>query len=406
MLALVLTSGCVGLTQETTSQRGPLLRTFERSAVHTSGGIQAAVQARWPSLTLSFTEFDLCRVEKVEEFAEDLTTVRSAPSFGPALALGASATLAGGGLLALRGLFSDQPNLTRIDGGGHYGAPPRQIATNWSVGLLAVGLPALAVAAIGHFSSGTDTRTQRVEEVASAVDTPCHHRPVDGRVQFLGQGTTPEGAKTQGGTVVLTATQLRGSDFDTVLLEGRAARAPAEDAARLSAFGACLEVLPSPGPEALRALALPALRELAASAEACGAVPEAPAAAAAAAIDAELRRRQAAPGTAPGFQSFDEAFAAAPRRVKLSAADLSALDRDVGPGVPVVLTGILLKRLDRASVVVEVGTRQVKVIADPERPWAVNLRPGSRVEVVGTLKPGRAGEAPWLEADWARTALQ
>jgi hypothetical protein len=226
-------------------------------------------------------------------------------------------------------------------------------------------------------------------------------------VEFLGQGITPRGKKTEKGTVVLNAVDLHGSDFDTVLLEGRSAVAPAEDAARLAAFGACLEVLPPPGSEALAKKPLPVLKELLASAEACAAVPEAPAAEVSALLEAELNRRQRS-DRAARFRSFDEAAASAPKRVKISPGDLAALDKEPGAGVPVLLTGILLERVTSGEAVVEVGPKRVLVAADPESLWVSNLRPGSRVEVVGTLKGKgelRGQALPRVEADWVRTAL-
>ncbi len=397
-------SGCVAINEESRLTRGPLLRTYERNTVHPSGGIQAKVAARWPELTLTFAEFDRCRLERVEEYAEDEQITRSAPSFGPALALGVCGTLAGAGLLAARGAFSNEPDRQKIDGAGNYAAPPRQIATAWGAGALAVGLPALAVAAIGHLRSGTETKSRRAEEISSATDTPCHHRPVDGQVEFLGQGSTPAGKRTAQGTVVLTAQELRGSDFDTVLLDGRAAVAPAEDAARLSAFGACLEVLPPPGPDAVAKLTVPALKELIASAEACAAVPEAPVASVGALLKEELARRERTERPAARFKSYEEALAAQRPRAKVGPGDTAALEKDG----PVVLTGILLERLSTGEALVEVGARRVLVSADPQSAWAANLRPGSRVEVVGTLKGQgelRGQKLPRLEADWARTAL-
>ncbi|MGQ0503894.1 MAG: hypothetical protein ACT4TC_01090 [Myxococcaceae bacterium] len=284
----VFATGCV--VTQTKAERGPLLKTYERNAVRQSGGVQAAVTAKWPELTFSFSEFDLCGVQKVETYEEKVTFEKKNPATVPALAVGAPLTVAGVALLLARGAFSNTPG-AQIDGSGRYGAPPRQLATGWGIGLVSVGVPVLAVGLVSLFASGTSHETRQVEEIAQNVETPCHARKVNGEVTFLGQGKVPKEKATRDGVVTFTAKELRGNDFDSVLLQGRATVASKEDAERLAAFGACLEVIPLPPAAELAKKDPAALGDLLLAAQACGSVPGAPASEAVRRLEDEQLRR-------------------------------------------------------------------------------------------------------------------
>ncbi|MBI3185455.1 MAG: hypothetical protein HYZ28_25220 [Myxococcales bacterium] len=291
-------SGCVRIEVDRRIERGPLIRKYERPSV-APGGFSAEVRASWPVLEVALSTFDLCQRQLVEEYAEEIITERTAPSAGPAIALGTTTTLLGGGLLLARQLFSGEPNRSLIDGEGRYGASDRQVATGWAIGLLVAGLPALVVAALEVTQSGEDSELRRAEQVVGATEERCNPRPATAQVALApgeGQAGSPTAPReARDGLARFTHEELRGQAHERVLADGVPAELAAEDMVRLDAFRSCAElagfltgegaekrVEEAPTDEVVRWLG---------EASACRAVEGAPAAEWTKSLEAELERR-------------------------------------------------------------------------------------------------------------------
>ncbi len=421
--ALLGSSGCVRVMHETRTERGPVLRSFEREVPSDGdgdGGVRAGVEVKYPELTLSFEAFDLCRQERVEEVIEERVTERFVPSAGPAFAMGVTSTLVGGGLLAARGAFSDAPNRREIDLGGRYGQAPRTVATTWGAILLSVGIPALVTGIVGLTQSGEKTEGRRMEQVASSREVPCNLRPVDGEVML--ERATPAGpeqisVKTDAGKVTLTAERLRELRLASVHFDGRPVILPEEESFELQGFLACND-LSSPTAAAAEGPALSELPEpqLVAqynAARRCAQVAPQVGAGPAKALEAEIHRRRGASvkPAGQGPSSFEEAVAAWPPNLRLEPGsdDLSRLDEvDAHVGKVALLKGTLVERLDGNVLLVDVAGRQVWVFIPPDATWSSDFEEGSALDVLGVVVgKQKVGEihAPLLRAMWIRGSL-
>ncbi len=418
LLPSVALQGCVGITRETRTERGPALRTSEREVPAGEGGVLARVEPKWPELVLRFERFDLCRKERVEEAVEDRITESQSRAAGPAFALGVTGTLIGAGLLAFRKTFSETPGSGRIDLEGRYEPAPRQVATGWGVVALGAGVPALATGLVGLAQTGQKVESRRVEHVASSLEGPCNAQPADGEV-LLERATGPGSvtARTEGGRVTLDATKLRELRIASVHLDGQPVLLPEEEAVTLGAFLSCSEALPLPegaeGDAALTAMGEAALVDRYNAARRCAVVSPEVANDAVKRLEGEIHRRR---GSAPSRlsaapRSFDEAVAAWPPSLRLEAGSgdldqLAVVEKHVGRTAYV--RGTLERRVEADVLLVAVAGHRLWAFIPPDAAFGADFTEGSEVEVLGVVVGRQAVgrvEAPLLRVMWARPAV-
>jgi hypothetical protein len=395
------------------TERGPLLRTFDRPRV-VEGGVRGQLSAEWPKLTLTLEGFDTCRNEHIEEYAEEKIHEHRGAGAGASLSVGVVGVGAGALLLAFSPLFSNQPNTGSIDGAGHYGAPPRDIAIGWGVGLMIVGVPALGVAIVQFLRTGEDVETTKVEQIANQNDEVCHVRKVDGPVLLANERGEREGPfPAAGGTLVLEASKLK-APIDAFVFYER--DVPLDDGSvrLLGAFNGCL-ALEQQNASAPEAMSTGALMKRVEAARECKSLRGDAIAAELGKLEAEVTRRREG-GDAAAFGagakklgSFEEAVSAYPPRLTLEAnsADLKKLD-DVEhlAGQNVLVRGTVEAGLSPNIGVVKVANRDLFVFLPPDAPWAnEDFGLHSQVELVGTLSGLQTvGEktAPLVKAVWMR----
>jgi hypothetical protein len=410
LLALL---GCAPLDHNTRTERGPLLRTFDRDSA-TPGGVRGEVDATWPTLKLRLTGYDTCRVEKIEEYAEETITEHTATSAGPTLSMGISATLAGGVLLALSPVFSGEPNRTSLDASGRYGAPPRSYVYGVSIGLFAVGVPALTVGLVQTLRTGIDTQVKKVEQVASQREATCHERLVDGPVQLVNErGGLSPARPSQGGVVAFDERELP-QGFTAVRFADREVELDSFALQQVQGFSACVALAREKAPplEAPTGT-LVARREKLALCRALrgGAVDDE-----AKALDGELQKRReqgepATRGAAETLGSYEEAVQAwAPSvRVSPETAENATPERLAAlEGRAVILEGVVARGLTANIGVVQVGAHEVFVFLPTVNRWSTDFGNGTRVEAVAVVKGTQTvGEVtlPLLKAVWMRPAF-
>lgn len=414
MLAVFALTGCVNVHRETRVERGPVLRAYERQVPIEGGGILAHVDAKWPKLTLRFEQFEMCRRERVEEVVQERITEAHAPSAGPSFALGVTGTVIGGGLFALQGAFSDQPNTRYIDETGRYGPSPRTVATGWSYVLLAVGVPALVTGIIGLSQSGETVQQNKVEQVASALETPCKESPAEGQVELVraaGEGPESITVSTTQGQVSLTAGQLRDMRLASVQMNGQLVLLPEEEAMELGAFLACNEILPPPSPAGLARLSEQALVTAYNTARQCEPVGGAAGKEAVEAFAAEIQRRRAgAPGpelpAGPVPQSYEAAVEAYRPALRFApgSADLSKLSTPAAlQGQAATFSGTV-EQAEAGRLLLDVGGQKLRVEVPEGAPYRAGFAAGVRVEGVGVLA-GEEAAAPVIRAVWLRADM-
>ena len=237
LLALPL-AACTAVDSTTRTERGPMLRSFERPVL-LQGGVTSDVRVDWPLLKLTVVGYDVCRAEQVEEYAEEKITERTSTASGPALSTGIANTLASGVLLAVSFVVASSANTNVIDAGGYYGPSTRQYLQGASLVTLGIGVPALIVGLIARARTGEDVQTQRAEQVVSQKDVRCNERPVTGPMTLVSaQGAVlpaqvADGALDLDGTKVkLVPEAMKFADRDIELTE--------EARTLFSAWGACV----------------------------------------------------------------------------------------------------------------------------------------------------------------------
>ncbi len=412
LLPAVLLQGCVGITRETRTERGPVLQTFEREVPAGPGGVLARVEPKWPHLVLRFERYSLCRKERVEEVVEDHITESTSRAAGPAFALGVTGTVGGAGLLAFRNAFSEQPRSGRIGLDGRYEPAPRDAATGWGIVALGLGVPALVTGIVGLAQTGQKVESRRVERVASSLEQPCQSEPVDGEVLLEradGPGTAT--ARTEGGRVTLEAQALRGLGMVSLHLDGQPVLLPEEESITLNAFLSCSEALPLPeGDEALTSLGEGALVDRYNAARRCAIVSPEAAADAVKRLEAEIQRRR---GSAPrplssAPRSFEEALSAWPPSLRLEAgsadlAQLAAVEKLAGRTAYV--QGTLERRTEADVLLLAVDGHSLWAFIPPDAAFGADFSEGQALELLGVLVGRQAVgriEAPLLRVMWAR----
>ncbi len=411
LLLGLLLCGCTAVEATTRTERGPLLRTFERPVL-LEGGVSADVRVAWPQLKLTVVGHDVCRAQTVEEYAEEKITERTSNAAGPALSTGIANVLASAILFGVSYAVSAQPNQQLIDAAGNYGASTRQILQGASLVTLGVGVPALVVGLVARFRSGEDVEALRAEQVVSQRDARCNDRPVSGAATLVSaQGATVplqvvDGAlDVDGSTLALVPETLRFSEREVEL---------SEDAQlQFSAWAACVALAQDPRP--LEALSETGLLTRAEQLRECRRVRGAELGGAVKGVDDELQRRREsgspaawAPGT--NVASFEEAVSAYAPRLTLSptSKDLAVLDAPAAAeGQAVLLEGLVSEGITANIGVVQVGERQVFLFIPPKKAWGGDFPNGTRVEAVALLAGTQTlGERtlPLLRAVWMRTA--
>lgn len=410
----VFAVGCAPLQVERRTERGPLLRTYQKEVKLGQQTVAATVQARWPRLDVRLVSAEACRTEVHEEYAEEVITERSDPSAAPALSGGLANVVLGGGLLLARPLFSNDPDRDAIDREGRYGASSRKIATHWGVALVSIGVPALMTGIVQLARGGEERETRKVDEVASLRDEPCDARPAEGLAQLVGRGPEAAPLPVTEGALSLGAEEVGGADVVGILLDGAPVALSEEDAALLNAFSACAQLQGQPmDVQALAGQMPEQLMALHSLATRCASVPGSPGQQWMDALDAAVMAPRAG-GEAvagPSFQSFEDAVAKLKPslRVEAEGPDVAKLrDARALRGQAVRLVGVLTQRQNPDTAVVQVGDVRVMVLLDPKREWASDFARGSRVEIVGVVEgvhPLGDVLAPMVSAAWMRPAL-
>src|SRR6185369_3124046 len=117
--------------------------------------------------------------------------------------------------------------------------PPRNMARGWSIGLLCVGVPALAVGIVQALRTGEEIETVKVEQVASQRDETCNARRVDGPVYLRAtDGTVAGPAPTTQGAVTFEAKQLS-ADIDAFVFYEREVTLDDASKSLLTSFNGC-----------------------------------------------------------------------------------------------------------------------------------------------------------------------
>jgi len=411
-LVLMCASACVPVESTTRTERGPLLRTYTRPQV-VAGGAQVDVRADWPTLKLTLIGFDTCRAETVEEYAEDHITERTSSAAGPALATGIANVLAAAVLYGVSFAVSPVPNVSYIDEAGRYGPSTQQYVQASALITLIVGLPALAVGAIGYLRSGVDTETVKVEQVVSQRDARCNDRPAAGPVVLVGARGVVASKPAVDGAADFTAAELSGPPES---IEFAGVELPVDEQAQavLWGFGACAQ-LEREAPGELEAMGEGDLLARAERLRQCRVVRGAAMAEPIRQVDAELARRResGSPGAfapGPNVDSFEEAVAAYAPRLKFAkgSPDLAKLDAPGAlDGQAVLLEGIVAEGMTTNIGVVQVGEKALYVFLPTKRAWGGDFGNGSRIEAVAVMAGTQTvGERtlPLARAVWMRAA--
>ncbi len=410
--ALAALAGCVPVESQTRTERGPLLRAYDRQQV-VEGGVRGEVEVAWPRATISIEGFDTCRTLHLEEYAEERTTEKSSPAAGPSLSIGVVGTAVGAGLLAFSPLFSNQPNKGVIDGSGHYGAPPRAYATGWGIGTIVVGIPALVVGLVGYLHSGEETETKKVEQVSSQDDRECNARPMVGPLHLVGEGGAVAEVKIAEGKGGLDASQLKSAAFDRLVFYGRPVELDEASRRALDAVSACVQLDTQPV-ASVQALGTTDLFKRVERTRACRNVrPEVGASAKLLEDELARRREGGEPLAVQGapVDSFEAAMAQYTPKVQLKpgSPDLALLAKsDQLVNQAVLLEGVVEEGITANIGVVQVGDRAVYLFIPSDHQWGGDFGPGTRFEAVAVVTGMQTLEErtlPLLRAVWMRPAV-
>jgi len=411
-LLLLLLAGCVPVESQTRTERGPLLRAYDRPQV-VEGGVRADITAEWPKLSFVVDGYDTCRMLHLEEYAEEVTTEKSSPAAGPSLSVGVVGTVVGAVLLATLPVYSNDPNKSVIDGSGRYGASTRTQVTAWGIGTVVVGVPALIVGVVGLLHQGEETVTKKVEQVSGQEDRECNPRPMVGPLELRGERASAASVTIADGKGVIDAKDVKDPYFDHLRFYGRPVEL--EDSARraLDAFSACIQLDRQPV-ASLEVLSSSDLFKRLERARACHLL-RADMEAAAKALEAELTRRReggeplAVPGAA--VDSYEAALAAYTPKVKLApnSPDLALL-ANAGQLVnqAVVLDGVVEEGITANIGVVQVGDHAVYLFIPSDHAWGGDFPNGTRMEAVAVVTGMQTLDdrtLPLLRAVWMRPAV-
>lgn len=405
-------AACTAIDSTTRTERGPLLRSFERPVL-LPGGVTSDVRVEWPLLKLTVVGYDVCRAEQVEEYAEEKITERTSTASGPALSTGIANTLASGVLLAVSFLVASSANTNIIDAGGFYGPSTKQYLQGASLVTLGIGVPALIVGLIARARTGEDVQALRAEQVVSQKDVRCNERPVTGPLTMLSAQGLALPTQVADGALDLDGTKLTLVP-ETMKFADREIELADADRALFSAWSACVALEREAG-KTLESLSETGLLARAERLRECRTVRGTALDETVKAVDAELARRREsgspaawAPGT--NVSTFEEAVSAYAPALKLAAnsKDLALLDTpEAAEGKAVLLEGIVGEGITENIGIIQLGDRQVFLFIPPRRAWSGNFPNGTRIEAVALIS-GRQTlgdrSLPLLRAVWMRTA--
>ena len=231
-------AACTAIDSTTRTERGPLLRSFERPVL-LQGGVTSDVRVEWPLLKLTVVGYDVCRAEQVEEYAEEKITERTSTASGPSLSTGIANTLASGVLLAVSFVVASSANTNIIDAGGFYGPSTKQYLQGASLVTLGIGVPALIVGLIARARTGEDVQAQRAEQVVSQKDVRCNERPVTGPMTMLSAQGAALPTQVVDGALDLDGTKLTLVP-ETMKFADREIELTDADRALFAAWSACV----------------------------------------------------------------------------------------------------------------------------------------------------------------------
>jgi hypothetical protein len=407
-LIAALLTGCATADESVRTERGPLLRTFERPSI-VEGGVHGKLTADWPSMKLELQGYDTCRTEKIEEYAEDKIHERKGAGAGASISAGVVFTAASAIVFGVSYVLSNDPNMQRIDGAGNYGAPPRTTARAWSIGLLCVGVPALVVGLVQGLRTGEEIETVKVEEVSNQRDEQCHQRAVDGPVWLRASNGTPVGPLTSThGAVTIDAASLK-TDVDAFYFYEREVGLDDASESLLAAFNGCTR-LERESAAALDALSMGALVKRLEAARACRQIRGEAVAPEVQRLEGELgRRKEGGEVVTVGKKlgSFEEAVSTfPPRYVMEDGSPDSERSAETLTGQSVLVRGRVQAGLSPNIGVVTYASREMFVFLPADASWASEDFPlGTQVEVIGIvsgLQTVGARTAPLLKAKWMR----
>jgi hypothetical protein len=404
---------CVPVEQQTRTERGPLLKAYDRPQV-VEGGVRADIAGEWPKLTMTVEGYHTCRTLHLEEYAEEVTTERSSPAAGPALSIGVVGTAVGAGLLIATPAVSNAPNTSVIDGGGHYGASPRQQVLGWGIATAVIGVPALIVGLVGYFHQGEETVTKKVEQVSGQEDHECNPRPMVGPIELVGENGSAAQVTLVDGKGSIEPGQVQSPFFDHLRFYGRPVEL--EDSSRrlLDAFSACIQLDRQPV-ASLEVVTTSDLFKRLERIRSCHLL-RADMDAAAKGVETELNRRREGGepiGQAPGapVDSWEAAVAQYQPKLKLApgSADLAKLSQvDQLVNQAVQLDGVVEEGITANIGVVLVGDRQVYLFIPSDHAWGGDFSNGTRMEAVAVVTGMQTLDdrtLPLLRAVWMRPAL-
>ncbi len=412
LVLIAYLASCTALESNTRIERGPLLRTFERPVL-LEGGVTSDVRVDWPMLKLTVVNFDVCRAQQVEEYAEEKITERTSGAAGPSLSTGIAFTLASGILLAVSYAVTASADVNLIDASGRYGPSTRQYLQGASMITLGIGLPALAVGLIARARTGEEVEAQRAEQVISQKDVRCNERPATGPMTLVSAQGVALPVQAVDGALDVDGTKLQLIP-EALRFADREVELTFDAQAKFSAWAACV-ALEQDKAKTLDSLSESGLLARAERLRECRAVRGEALQEAVTAADAELGRRREsgspaawAPGT--NVSTFEEAVSAYAPSLKLAvnSKDLAVLDTpEAAEGRAVLLEGIVGEGLTENIGIIQIGERQVFLFIPPKKSWGGNFANGTRVEVVALISGKQTlGERtlPLLRAVWMRTA--
>lgn len=404
--------GCTAIETQTRVERGPLLRSFERPVL-LEGGVTSDVRVEWPMLKLTVIGYDVCRAQRVEEYADEKITERTSSAWGPSVSTGIAFTLSSAILLAVSFAVTTNADQNLIDASGRFGPSTRQYLQGASLVTLGIGLPALAVGLIARARTGEEVEAQRAEQVVSQKDVRCNERPATGPMSLLSAQGVAVPMQVIDGALDVDGSQLT-SIPESMRFADRQVELAEEAQVMFGAWAACV-ALEREASKPIDVLSETGLLARAERLRECRPVRGEALQGAIAAVDAELalRRESGSPAAwAPGtnVSTFEEAVFAYAPKFKLRAASkaLAVLDApEAHEGRAVLLEGLVGEGITENIGIIQLGERQVFLFIPPKKSWGGSFPNGTRVEVVALLSGMQTlGERtlPLLRAVWMRTA--
>ena len=383
VFALVFTVSCARVETNTRTERGALLRTFERSQI-VEGGVTGAVSVDWPKLRVNVRGFDTCRQVLIDEYAEDTITERSSSATGPAISTGAANLLASGVLFLASQFVSNAPNVAVIDAGGRYGPSTKQQVEGWGWLSLGIGVPALAVGIVSYLRTGEDVETHKVENITGQKDKTCNERDIDGPIELHFAGLTAIQSQTALlGVAQFDAAEVLGA-VEGVSFYGRTLALDEPSQRALDGFNACTQLTHIK--VAVESLGVDALTAHVDLLTQCANVkPDVLEQRDAARELLNKKTQSSTLEVHDGPTTFEEAVLTLAPKVVLTADGDVLKTPEKFAGQAARVEGLLNSNFVNDQAVLQVGARRVALQLPTQATWAQGLAAGQRIEAVGTL---------------------